>query len=74
MARDRLDDFAVQVWRRFDEVDRRFDRVESRLDKIDARFERMEKRIDDLHRAMLLFGGGAMVAFIVGFIGIIATR
>lgn len=71
---DAVDRRFEEVDRRFDEVDRRFDRVESRLDKIDARFERMEKRIDDLYRAMLLFGGGAMVTFIVGFAGIIATR
>lgn len=78
---ERLDDFAGQVWRRFDdvdrrfdEVDRRFDHVEARLDQIDSRFERLEKRIDDVARVMLLFAGGSMVTFVVGFAGIIAAQ
>ncbi len=80
---DRLDDFAGQVWRRFDEVDRRFDevdrrfddvdrrfdRVESRLDKIDGRLERFEERFERLHLMIhrMMFRAGL---FVVGTLGL----
>jgi len=75
---DRLDDFAGQVWRRFDEVDRRFGEVTVRLDRLEGRMEagldRINARIDQLHRAIWILGGGAVVTFVVGFAGIIATQ
>lgn len=43
---ERLDDFRVDVDRRFNEVDRRFDRVETEL-------QRINNRLDDIHRTMV---------------------
>ena len=43
---DRLDDFAGQVWRRFDEVDRRFDDVDRRFGEVNGRLDRLEDRDD----------------------------
>lgn len=86
---DRLDDFRGETSRRFDEVDRRFDEMRDemnrRFDEVNRelrtqrgemanRFERIEGRIYDLHRTMLWLGGSAIVTFVVGFAGVIATR
>jgi chromosome segregation ATPase len=82
---DRLDDFAGQVWRRFDEVDRRFDevdrrldRVDGRLDKIDGRLERFEERFEELHltihRAIMRVGLFMCGTLGLGFAGIIVTQ
>lgn len=53
---DRLDDFAGQVWRRFDEVDRRFDaferRVNERFDEVDRRFHEFDRRLDGIDRRL----------------------
>jgi predicted nuclease with TOPRIM domain len=45
---DRLDDFAGQIWRRFDEVDRRFDEVDRRFDEVDRRLDRVDGRLDKI--------------------------
>lgn len=86
---ERLDAFSAHVDRRFDAVDRRFDAIERRVDKgfdrvdreigslrteMNSRFERVESRIDDVNRTMLRLGGGAIVTFVVGFAGMIATQ
>jgi hypothetical protein len=82
---DRLDDFAGQVWRRFDEVDRRFDevdrrldRIDGRLDKVDARLERIDERFEALHMTihrMMFRGAFAMCGTLgLGFAGIIVTQ
>jgi hypothetical protein len=59
----RLDDFAVQTDRRFDEVDRRFDAVDAELQRLNGRF-------DDLNRTLLQVGGGVIVALI----GLVVTQ
>lgn len=82
---DRLDDFARNVDRRFDEVDRRFDEVDRRFGEVNGRLDRFEdrmevglhrinSRIDQLNRAIWMLGSGALVTFIVGFAGVIATQ
>jgi hypothetical protein len=82
---DRLDDFAKHVDKRFDEVDRRFDEVDRRFgefngrlnrfeDRMEAGLDRINGRIDQLHRAIWILGSGALVTFVVGFAGVIATR
>lgn len=64
---ERLDDFAINVDKRFDQVDRRFDRLE-------RRFDRLEDKFEDLNKTLLWFGGGAMITFIVGFAGLIVAQ
>jgi hypothetical protein len=82
---ERMDDFAANVDRRFDEVDRRFGEVDRRFDRVEedmrtlrsemnGRFERVEERLDDVNRTILRLGGGALVTFVVGFAGLIATQ
>ena len=77
----RLDDFARNVDRRFDEVDRRFEEVDRRFDDVDRRFDSVERRMengfaemnrrfDSLQRTLLLFSGSIVVALI----GLIATQ
>jgi hypothetical protein len=39
---DRLDEFASNVDKRFDQVDKRFDGVDRRLDGMDRKMERMQ--------------------------------
>jgi hypothetical protein len=64
---ERLDDFAKNVDRRFNEVDRRFD-------KVDAELARINDRLDGLHRTMLQMAGGTIAALVAGFAGVIATQ
>jgi len=68
---ERLDDFRAETARRLDGID-------AKLEKIDGRFERLETRIDEkfdrLHQVILLFGGGSIVTFVVGFAGLIVTQ
>lgn len=86
---DRLDDFAGQVWRRFDEVDRRFDRLEDRVeagfDKVDRRFEAIDARFEGIearfealhlmiHRTMVRVGLFVVGTLGLGFAGIIVTQ
>lgn len=37
-------------------------------------FGRIDARLDDLNRTMMRFGLGAIVTFVVGFAGMIATQ
>lgn len=39
----RLDEFAANTDRRFDQVDKRLDRIDQRLDEADRRFDMMER-------------------------------
>jgi hypothetical protein len=82
---DRLDDFRVDVNRRFDavdkrfddfqvDVDRRFDEVDRRFDKVDAELSRVNDRLDSLHRTLLQMAGGTIVTLIAGFAGVIGTQ
>jgi len=86
---DRLDDFARNVDRRFDEVDRcftevnqRFDRLEDRMeagfDKVDRRFAAIEGRFEELHlmvhRTMVRVGLAMIGTLGLGFAGIIVTQ
>jgi hypothetical protein len=81
---ERLDDFARHVDHRFDAVDRRFDAVDHRFDRVEAdlrdlrqetsaRFEHVETRFDEMHRTMVLLGGGAIVTIAIGFLGVIVS-
>jgi uncharacterized protein Yka (UPF0111/DUF47 family) len=75
---ERMDDFRDEVNRRFDEVDKRFDRVDrellARRAEMSSGFERIEARIDDVNTTLMRFGFGAIVTFVVGFAGMIATQ
>jgi len=86
---ERLDDFREETARRFGEARtetaRRFDEVDRRLDKADADirelrgamtagFSQMNARLDALNQTILKLGGGALVTFVVGFVGLIATQ
>ena len=67
---ERLDDFRVDVDRRFDEVDRRFDRVETEL-------RRINDRLDDMHRTMVHGFVGMTAAMLAGYaatIGLVITQ
>jgi flagellar capping protein FliD len=57
---DRLDHFAAQVDKRFEEVDRRFDKFEAH---VDARFNRLEMRFDSLMQAMIITLASILAAF-----------
>ena len=61
---DRLDHFAAQVDRRFEQVDERFDKFE---EHVDARFNRLEarfeKRFDALQHSMIVTLAGFLAAF-----------
>jgi uncharacterized protein YPO0396 len=67
---ERLDDFRVEVDRRFNEVDRRFDRVETEL-------QRINDRLDGMHRTMVhgfIAMTAAMMAGYAAIIGVVVTR
>lgn len=68
---DKVDARLEKVDERFDKVDERFERMEARFDK---KFERLETRMDDLYRATLFLGGGAVVTFVVGFASLIVAQ
>lgn len=61
---DRLDRFAEQVDKRFEQVDERFDKFEHH---VDARFNRLEdrfeKRFDALQHSMIYSLAGILAAF-----------
>lgn len=75
---ERMDDFVAHTYRRFDAVDHRLNRIDADLRdlrrEMNERFERVENRIDDINRTMMRLGGGALVTFVVGFAGLIATQ
>jgi hypothetical protein len=67
---ERLDDFRVEVDRRFNEVDRRFDRVETEL-------QRINDRLDGMHRTMVhgfIAMTAAMMAGYAAIIGLVVTQ
>jgi len=68
---ERLDDFAKNVNRHFDDVDKRFDRVDA--DIRDLRGE-MNTRFDALQRTLLQIGGGMIAALVAGFAALVATQ
>jgi tetrahydromethanopterin S-methyltransferase subunit G len=73
----RLDDFVVNVDKRFDAVDRRFDAVDKRFDKVDKRLDGIEADLKMMQRAMIQAAIALTSAFIVGFaamIGLVATQ
>jgi hypothetical protein len=58
---DRLDEFARNVDKRFDQVDKRFDKVDKRFDKVDERFDkvdlqigRVNDRVDRLQHSLVM--------------------
>jgi len=61
---DRLDHFAAQVDRRFEQVDERFDKFEEHVDvrfnRLEARFE---KRFDALQQSMIVTLAGILASF-----------
>jgi hypothetical protein len=73
-ADKRMDDFAAETKRRFDEVDRRFERVDQRFEQVHKDIAglqvEMSKRFEALNRTLLQVGGGAVVALL----GILATQ
>jgi archaellum component FlaC len=48
----RLDEFAMNVDRRFDELGQRFDGVDKHLDKLDYRLEAVDLRFDEVNRSL----------------------
>jgi len=83
--RDRTEENFRHVDRRFEQVDQRFEQVDRRLERLEvdfrdlrgemnARFERVEGRLDALNGTLLRLGAGALVTFVVGFAGLIATQ
>jgi len=67
----RLDDFASNVDRRFDDLDTA---VRDLRGEMHDNFARVEGRIDKLYHGILWLGGGALVTFVVGFAGLIVTQ
>lgn len=67
---ERLDDFAANTDRRFDEVDRRFDEVNKRFDRVDHELSRIDDRLHGLQRVLLQ----SHVVMIAGLLGLIATQ
>ena len=67
---ERLDDFAANTDRRFDEVDRRFDEVNKRFDRVDHELGRINDRLDGFQRSLLQ----THVVLIAALIGLIATQ
>lgn len=61
---DRMDHFAQQVDKRFEQVDKRFDRFE---EHVDGRFNRIEARFDSLQQAMIVTLAGILAAFAAVF-------
>jgi hypothetical protein len=78
---DRLDDFATNVGRRFDEVGRRIgdldQRVEKRFDIVDVELHGINDRLDGMSKA-IVFGAftmtAAMSAGFAGMITLVATQ
>ena len=61
---DRLDHFAAQVDKRFEQVDERFDKFEAHVDtRFNRLEERFEKRFDTLQQAMIVTLAGFLAAF-----------
>lgn len=68
---DRLDHFAEQVDKRFEQVDKRFDRFEERVDarfdhveaRIEAQGKHFDSRFDALQQSMIVTLAGILTAF-----------
>jgi hypothetical protein len=75
---ERLDDFRAETARRLDGIDARLEKIDARFErmeaKFDKKFDRLEARMDDLYRATLFLGGGAVVTFVVGFASLIVAQ
>jgi uncharacterized protein YPO0396 len=78
---DRLDDFAANVDRRFDEVDRRISdfeqRVDKRFDKVDVELHRVNDRLDGMQRTMVhgfVAMTAAMMAGYAATVGLVVTQ
>ena len=70
---DKLDEFARNVDRRFDEVDERFDKVDQRFDRVDERFDKVDKRFDQVEVAFNRINDrldDMFKAFVGGFIAL----
>jgi len=74
----RLDDFASNVDRRFDDLDTAVRDLRGEMHglrgEMHDNFARVEGRIDKLYHGILWLGGGALVTFVVGFAGLIVTQ
>jgi tetrahydromethanopterin S-methyltransferase subunit G len=79
---DRLDDFATNVDRRFNEVDRRFDEVDRRFDALEGRmergfgkceveFHRINDRLDVLSKAIVFGAVSLTTGMLAGFAAMI---
>jgi len=74
----RLDEFRAETAGRFDRVEADIRELRGAMD---ARFERVDARLDALNQTILKLGqtilklgGGALVTFVVGLGGLIATQ
>jgi hypothetical protein len=78
----RLDEFAVDTARRFDQVDSRLDRVDARLDtletcmkdgfaRVDADIRELRVQTAAFQRTALQLFGGMVVTLVLGFTGIL---
>jgi hypothetical protein len=63
---ERLDDLAQGIDWRFEQVDLRFEQVDRRFDGVDRRLDRIEDSIRHLTAALMLTGGGLLVAIVGG--------
>jgi hypothetical protein len=73
----RLDDFVVNVDKRFDAVDRRFDAVDRRFDKVDKRLDGIEADLKAMQRVMVQGTIALTTAMVAGFaaiVGLLATQ
>jgi hypothetical protein len=68
---DRLDEFAANVDRRFDQVDKRFDHLDGRMD---SGFNRLNDRLDDLMRVLISGFIGLIGVLLVGILSLIAMQ
>ena len=71
---DRLDEFARNVDKRFDQVDKRFDRLDER---IEAGFNRVNDRLDDLVKVLIagiITLTGAILAGFAAILVLVATQ
>jgi hypothetical protein len=71
----RLDDFRIDVDRRFDQVDRRFDKVDQRFDKVDGEVRELRSEMktgfETIHRTMVQGIIALSASFIAGFAAIV---
>jgi predicted nuclease with TOPRIM domain len=73
---DRLDEFARNVDRRFDEVDKRFDKVYKRFDKVDERFDKVDEKFDRMNERFDRLEerfGDLMKALVIGFMSLVGV-